>query len=199
MKIFEVNLPKEIYLIRHGKAEYSKLFEDHGLVEVHGQLSDVGKSQAEKSARVLQEELQSTKDNIEIISSPKRRCWQTAEIIYNILHTKIPISIRINKSLRDVKVASASRERPTGSYGKWESNLKPSETWLDGWRKSRKFLPCEENPRQLYLRVKKVYQRIITRKTISIIVTHEEVILAIEKVHKLNKIRPDYCEVWKFT
>lgn len=192
MKIFSVGLPQSIYLIRHGKTDYNSRFEDQGLVEIHGQLNKLGR----KQVKTTSEELIKSVDTftVNVITSPKRRCWQSANILIQGLESRnVRVNIEVNSGFRDVKTINQSPQRKKGSYGDWEKNLNKNETWIDGWLRCKKFYHGEESPDMLYKRVSKAIKS-ISYEHPTIIVCHEEVMLAFTKYFNFSTKRPDYAE-----
>lgn len=194
MKTFTSSeIPKNIYLVRHGKIDYNKRFEDGGYVEVHGQLSAEGVAQITKTANEIAQSLDNT--DVTVITSPKRRCFQSTDIIISTLEEIYSVNIDVNKGFRDVDILTRSENRPLGSYAVWESGLKDGETWYDGWLRCNKFFPEEENPKSLYKRVCDAFKKLsITLPTI--IVCHEEVMLALATHLEIDCDRPSYAETW---
>lgn len=195
MKKFSTShIQKTLYLMRHGKADYNKYFEDGGYVEVHGQLSEEGREQVYKSAQELNS--LALGERVLIVTSPKRRCFQTADIVINMLGKNREICVNVEHGFRDVNVLTRCSERPCGSYHAWESDLQASETWYDGWMRCSAFYPGEEDPVTLLHRVKTNFMNLALDAT-NLIVCHEEVMLALAKLLDLAHRRPDYAEVWQ--
>jgi broad specificity phosphatase PhoE len=180
--------------MRHGKADYNKRFEDGGFVEVHGQLSHTGMMQVKLSAEDIKSDLDDKK--ITIVTSPKRRCFQTADLLIEALQDNFTVNIIIDKGFGDVGILTRSKERPLGSYAVWETNLSNDETWYDGWIRCKEFFPGEEDVLTLKNRVNTSFGKLLTNKTY-LIVCHEEVMMAIADLLDLPQQRPGYAEVWK--
>lgn len=71
---------KEIYFIRHGKTEWNELGRTQGQ-EADIELNDIGRNQAEKTGVYLKQFRSSSTDFDCVLSSPLKRCKETAKII----------------------------------------------------------------------------------------------------------------------
>lgn len=190
---FRTKVLQPIILMRHGKTDYNFRFEDRGLVEVQGQLSDIGRAQVLETLRELQTMIH--QPAITVITSPKRRCFQTADLIITDLENRLQVTTEVNDGFRDVDILTRCIHRPNGSYADWESGLLEGETWLNGWQRCDRFFPGEESPLMLSERVKKTFFSLKINLP-TLIVCHEEVMLALAELLGLESHRPGYAEAW---
>lgn len=189
-----------LILMRHGQAAYTSE-ENHGGDIVEGTLKEEGKQRVAASA----EEMISVLNKLEItaihlVSSPKNRCIESADIIEKILIAhKIKVEKSIDPALRDVKVIGPS-EKLEGSYTRWETDMKEGENWFVSWmRKAEEgmhFYPGEESPQDIKNRVTSVLPQYLHSKIPTILVCHEEILGAIASELHLEWTRPIYGEVW---
>lgn len=194
IKDFKANVPYPIFLIRHGKVDYNKRFEDGGYVDVHGQISPIGIEQVNLAIQELVSAIDAK--GINIITSPKRRCYQTADLLITALEKDSTVTVTVDSGFRDVDILTHCENRPQGSYAVWESGLKDGETWLDGWKKCKKYFEGEETPQTLNKRVATTFQKLVIDAP-TIIVCHEEVMLALADHFEIQTSRPTYAEVWQ--
>lgn len=193
IKKFYKKVSQPILLMRHGKTDYNLRFEDKGLVEVHGQLSKIGKEQVLATLQELQPIIH--QPEIKVITSPKRRCYQTADLVISDFESWCKVITEVNKGFRDVDILTLSNHRPSGSYADWESGLSEGETWLDGWQRCDRFFPGEESPSMVFERVKITYDSLEINSP-TMIICHEEVMLALAELLELESQRPTYAEAW---
>lgn len=190
---YHIKVTQPIILMRHGKTDYNFRFEDKGLVEVHGQLSKIGKEQVLETLKELQPMMH--QPEVKVITSPKRRCYQTADLIISNFDSQSKVIIEVNQGFRDVDILTQSTYRPNGSYADWESGLLKGETWLNGWQRCDRFFPGEESPSMVFQRVKKTFENLEINSP-TMIVCHEEVMLALAELLGLESHRPGYAEAW---
>lgn len=196
IKKFHAKVSQPILLMRHGKTDYNFRFEDRGLVEVHGQLSEIGRAQILTTIRELHKIID--QPVIRVITSPKRRCYQTADLVISDFESRCKVITEVNEGFRDVDILTRSKHRPSGSYADWESGLSEGETWLNGWHRCDRFFPGEESPSMVFERVKITYDSLEINSP-TMIVCHEEVMLALAELLELEVQRPRYAEAWVIT
>lgn len=179
-------------LMRHGKATYTK-YEDRGLAVVNGSLVEQKKKLIIREAQTVAEYLKSKNiEAITIITSPKLRCLQTAEIIEDYLvKSNIKTTSLVENNLRDVDVIK-------GSYDRWEKRIKQGENWFDAWVQLQPsaFLEGEESPQMICNRTEKIFGEIVNTHKSALVVCHEEVFFAAATFFGILWQKPDYGESW---
>lgn len=189
-----------VILMRHGQASYT-FEEDHGGDIVEGTLTAEGINTIRQSSGEIVSVLEKAGvPTVGVISSPKRRCLESVDILEQVLTKRTIASARsVDAMLRDVTVIGPTDKQP-GSYERWESDKKNGENWFSSWvRRSREgmaFYPGEERPSDVEKRVSSALPRYLTNGRPSILICHEEVFGAIASILQLEWTQPVYGEVW---
>lgn len=193
-----------LMIVRHGQASYTPE-EDTGGDILEGTLTQEGKQQAEHAGLEIQTYMAS-KDlhSLHLITSPKRRCKQTAEIISTTLtNNNTDVHMATEENLRDVRVIGPQETQP-GSYTRWESDMNPQEHWFLAWRRKTQegltFFPGEENPQDVEKRVRDFLRSYVsTMQFPTLLVTHEEICGAIADIFTIPWTPIANGEVWYLT
>ncbi len=186
--------------IRHGQADYT-YEEDHGGDIAEGRLNAIGISTINTSAdEICSLFTRYPFKKIQLVSSPKHRCLQSADILESMLaQHSIEVQRAVDVRLRDVKVIGPTEER-AGSYIRWETDMIDGENWFSSWlRKSRdgmQFFPGEESPKDIQDRVSKILPTFTQSRAPVIFMCHEEIFHAVAMDLELHWTFPAYGEVW---
>ncbi|EKD80414.1 MAG: hypothetical protein ACD_40C00108G0005 [uncultured bacterium] len=196
------NIASLLIVLRHGQAAYTKE-EDEGGDAVEGNLTEEGQTRVRAATEEIINQLISTHtQKLNLISSPKRRCLQTRDILLNTFeHIGVSIETQIDPALRDVKVIGPTTNLPN-SYQRWEKDMLPGENWFAAWMRKAKegitFYPGEESPDDVQTRVALALPPYLSSPTPTILVCHEETLGAIAYHLNITWTRPTYGEVWYF-
>lgn len=191
----------KVDFIRHGKPEYTA--EERKTAKYEGNLTEEGTARIKDQALKLAQQIDKEKELVVFWVSPRKRAWQSAEILYKVFQEQGITVIKDLKtvlSLSDVKMSSGFIEDLLKN--------KAMKSWMEYWAESN--LPeGTEKPEEVKKRVKRVvtYLERIARQIAPqenkrlhfICVGHEEIFRDIlEEGYGLgtkDKTGPSYGEV----
>jgi broad specificity phosphatase PhoE len=143
----ETTQPLTVYFVRHGEVSYTE--EEITDLTIEGTLTDNGRDQAQRAGTLLADQIDNGSGQILILTSPKKRAAETADIIEGVFQEhRIQVTKRRFGPLRDIGwgkefVAALYRDNALGNL---------MEYWVD----HADSLTDAESPIQVRRRVGKV-------------------------------------------